>query len=115
MTTQREKAVATVAVVTLLGGILLLGKKAGASTCFEAQSGQYYYATYQGSTKLMPLAFGDDAWSKLYSVEAYFSEYGEWDSITSDPENYVLAHGQYLRFRLSQDAQICGFQQEVPG
>ena len=94
-------------------GVVLLTRQAKAASCFIAPAWQTIYATYEGPTQLLPAAFGPEAWSVIHIVERYVPEYGGWDQISSDPEHYILLHGQYLRFSVQENAEICGFRKEV--
>ena len=102
---------AVIAVTGLaIAGAILLAKGAGAGAqCFLARAQTYYYVTWLGGTKKLPDAFGDEAWSVIYTVDQYDLESGDWWPVPPPSREYVIHHGDYVRFMVQEDVQVCGF------
>ena len=94
-----------------LGGLLLLGKKAGASIppgdCFLANPNIYHLVTWTGSDASLVSAFGPEAWQVVFSVE-FFDE--EWWPAAS--EDTIVHTGEQIRFMLQEQAEVCGFRRD---
>jgi len=109
-----NKGIAIAGIGLAIVGIVALTRKVGAEKgeCLLATAQTYHYVTWLGSTKKLPDAFGDEAWSVIYTVDQYDPEMQEWWPVPPPSWEYIIHHGDYVRFIVQQDVVVCGFRQQ---